>query len=162
MPDKPPERIWIRRPQPQRPIGKLYKGHDVAIQQVNKDDVEYILASQVSAEKETLEDEHDKELGRWQEAIRDLVIKVSGAPDSEIDGGGDSGDPLDLSLAEITQGLNFVIDQLDELRANHATAVAAEKEKVWDRAIGIVNNGAENDMPAEITERLKAARIGDK
>lgn len=54
----------------------------------------------------------DKELGRWQDAIREHVIKITGAPDYSIDGAGcDSGDPLDLSLTEISQGVNFLIDK---------------------------------------------------
>lgn len=39
-----PEKIWIRRPQPQRPIGRLYKGHDIAAQRVNDSDIEYVRA----------------------------------------------------------------------------------------------------------------------
>ncbi|KKT30206.1 MAG: hypothetical protein UW18_C0021G0005 [Microgenomates group bacterium GW2011_GWF1_44_10] len=51
--------------------------------------------------------EHDKEIGRWQESIYELIKKISGA-DSEIDGGCcDSGDDLDGTLVEIEQGFEF-------------------------------------------------------
>lgn len=54
------------------------------------------------------DDEHDAELGRWQEAIRELLIKASGAPADAIDGSGcDSGDPLDLTLTEISAALRY-------------------------------------------------------
>lgn len=54
----------------------------------------------------------DVEQARWQEAIRGVVLcGVKDIPESfrpiDIDGSGcDSGDPLDLSLAEVQQGLN--------------------------------------------------------
>jgi hypothetical protein len=58
----------------------------------------------------------DAELHRWQEGIRDKIISC-GVPDDIIDGAGcDSGDPLDFTLTEVGQGLNYFIDQLDELR----------------------------------------------
>lgn len=37
-----PERIWIERPQPQRPIGELYKSHRIAVRMVHEKDVEYV------------------------------------------------------------------------------------------------------------------------
>lgn len=62
---------------------------------------------------------HDQELRRWQDEIRDAVIRHSGAPDSRIDGAGcDSGDPLDLSLAEISQGFAWITDKHAETVAN--------------------------------------------
>lgn len=62
---------------------------------------------------------HDQELRRWQDEIRDAVIRHSGAPDSRIDGAGcDSGDPLDLSLAEISQGFAWIADKHAETVAN--------------------------------------------
>ena len=62
---------------------------------------------------ETSEDELDKELRRWQDAIRDKLIDM-GAPDWKIDGAGcDSGDPLDFTLAEVGQGVGYFIDQLE-------------------------------------------------
>jgi len=48
----------------------------------------------------------DEELGRWQKAIYDMICDR--APDANIDGGGcDSGNPLDLTLAEIGQGFTY-------------------------------------------------------
>lgn len=58
-----------------------------------------------------------QEQGRWQDAIRDKVITASQIPnaDSWVDGGGcDSGDPLDVSLAEIGQVINYFVDQIAE------------------------------------------------
>jgi hypothetical protein len=55
----------------------------------------------------------DKELRRWQDAIRDKMIDM-GVPDSLIDGAGcDSGDPLDFTLAEVGQGVGYFLDQLE-------------------------------------------------
>lgn len=61
-----------------------------------------------------LDDERvDKELRRWQDAIRDKMISM-GVPDDLIDGAGcDSGDPLDFTLAEVGQGLGYFIDKLE-------------------------------------------------
>lgn len=57
---------------------------------------------------EEKEAEFDTELGRWQQAIYELVKECSGA-DSEIDGAGcDSGDPLDFTLTEIQQGFAHI------------------------------------------------------
>ncbi len=51
------------------------------------------------------------ELRRWQDEIRDLVIRLSGAPPEAVDGlGCDSGDPLDVTLAEIGIGFVWVAD----------------------------------------------------
>lgn len=65
-------------------------------------------------EPDPLENEAvDNELRRWQDAIRDKMIAM-GVPDFKIDGVGcDSGDPLDLTLAEVGQGLAYFIDQLE-------------------------------------------------
>lgn len=55
----------------------------------------------------------DKEQARWQEAINDLCCKL--APEANIDGGGcDSGDPLDFSLAEIAQAVNYHVNLLSD------------------------------------------------
>ena len=69
-------------------------------------------------EADLLDDEAvDKELRRWQDAIRDKMISI-GVPDSKIDGAGcDSGDPLDFTLAEVGQGVGYFLDQLEQLRA---------------------------------------------
>lgn len=63
----------------------------------------------------------DKELRRWQDAIRDRLIEL-GAPDWKIDGAGcDSGDPLDFTLAEVGQGVGYFVDQLEQLRSLNQT-----------------------------------------
>jgi len=55
---------------------------------------------------ETAEKELETEQGRWQEAIYKLACEL--APDAQIDGGGcDSGDPLDLTLDEISQAFSY-------------------------------------------------------
>lgn len=53
-----------------------------------------------------------EEFRRWQDEIRRVVIEESGAGPSRIDGHAcDSGDPLDLTLAEIRQGFRHVGDK---------------------------------------------------
>ena len=57
-----------------------------------------------------------EEDGRWQQAIYDLIREATGA-DTEIDGGGcDSGDPLDFTLDEISQGFNYLKNKHDQER----------------------------------------------
>lgn len=79
------------------------------------------------AKLEAAEKEHDGEMLRWQDAIRDLVIAESHAPDEKIDGGGcESGDPLDSTLAEIRLGFAHVWDCC---AANSAT-LSAQAEAI--------------------------------
>jgi hypothetical protein len=48
---------------------------------------------------------------RWQDAIYQLLRKTCG---DSIDGGGcDSGDALDFTLSEVSQGLNMLIDRAE-------------------------------------------------
>lgn len=55
----------------------------------------------------------DKEQARWQEAIHAKLCKLT--PGATIDGGGcDSGDPLDFTLAEIGQGVNYYANILSD------------------------------------------------
>lgn len=66
------------------------------------------------------EDEVEEEQGRWQDAIREHLIKTCDIPnaDSWIDGSGcDSGDPLDVSLTEISQVINHFIDEASSVAA---------------------------------------------
>lgn len=52
----------------------------------------------------------EDEICRWQDAIRVLLLKH--APKANIDGGGcDSGDPLDLTLCEISQAFAYFEDR---------------------------------------------------
>lgn len=66
---------------------------------------------------EEVEEALGKELRRWQEAIRDTILNA--IPDARIDGRGeDSGDPLDFTLSEVSQGLIYLQDRLyDEKQA---------------------------------------------
>lgn len=55
----------------------------------------------------------EKEQGRWQKAIYELLVK---ATDDSIDGGGcDSGDPLDFTLAEISQALGILKEKSESV-----------------------------------------------
>ncbi len=66
-----------------------------------------------------MSNELDTELRRWQDAIRDLICKNT--PGADIDGGGsDSGDPLDFTLAEISQGLSHLQNEIDDLKEDRA------------------------------------------
>jgi hypothetical protein len=72
------------------------------------------------------------ELTRWQDAIRGLVCILSGSFD--IDGGScDSGDPLDFTLTEITEGFTVIQDKLD------ATEARAEKAEGEAKALRELN-----------------------
>lgn len=63
---------------------------------------------------QAIEKEADEEIGRWQQAIYKAIKEHSGA-DVEIDGGScDSGDPLDFTLTEISQGFNYLDNLLFE------------------------------------------------
>lgn len=69
------------------------------------------VQSQADAAHDTL---IETEQARWQEAIDKVVSKVY----PNRDGGGcDSGDPLDLTLAEIQQAFNFQQDIITEQAA---------------------------------------------
>ncbi len=52
------------------------------------------------------DEEYDDEIPRWQNEIRKLLVSVTPNGSSVIDGTGcESGDPLDVTLAEICQAL---------------------------------------------------------
>jgi hypothetical protein len=82
----------------------------------------------------------DKEIRRWQDAIRDKLIDL-GVPDHLIDGAGcDSGDPLDYTLAEVGQGVGYFVDQRDELHTRAAVVpglVEALKGLGWHSQNGV-------------------------
>lgn len=64
----------------------------------------------------------DNEQERWQDALDNLFAQL--VPDADIDGGGcDSGDPLDFSISEISQAIQYV-----ERKAE--AELAEEKRKV--------------------------------
>jgi hypothetical protein len=86
----------------------------------------------LTRERNEAEAKHDAEIRHWQDAIRDHVIKLSGR--RYIDGAGsDSGDPLDFTLTEISQGIIHAIDQRDEAvkaREEVAAKVAGVREQL--------------------------------
>jgi len=50
-----------------------------------------------------------------QNRIREHIIKTTGISENACDGGGcDSGDPVDLTLAEISLGINYLIDRYED------------------------------------------------
>ncbi len=52
---------------------------------------------------------HSGITGEEQDRIRSLIINRTGIPEHECDGSGcDSGDPIDLTLAEISQGIDYL------------------------------------------------------
>lgn len=69
-----------------------------------------------------------------QNRIRNLVIRLSGAKDGLIDGSGcDSGDPVDLTLNEIAQGFNYLLDEvIDPLKKELVKANADIQQ--WRKA----------------------------
>jgi hypothetical protein len=73
--------------------------------------------------------EHDKEIGEFQDEVRCLVIKLSGAPDEWIDGKGSDAGWQEFTLAEIEQGFSYLKDKLEafsnpSLKASGARAIA--------------------------------------
>jgi hypothetical protein len=139
----------------------LYKGlayrSDPNAAGAMKSDLDYLLSIQDSHEEEV-----DKELSRWQDAIRDKLINL-GAPDWKIDGAGcDSGDPLDFTLAEVGQGAGYFVDQLDALKvALNELLVEAETSCVlWQQSrgfVGTVQDAYDKNLMPPAYSRAKAA-----
>lgn len=73
------------------------------------------LAAQCQQLRDALVKDHDKEIGDFQERVRNIVIDLTGAPDDAIDGKGSDAGWEEFTLAEISQGIAFVIDQRDAL-----------------------------------------------
>lgn len=89
--------------------------------------------ARLTAELVRVREENDKEIGRWQDAIYDLCCKR--APKANIDGAGcDSGDPLDLTLAEIGQMAGALEEDSDALHSQltEARARIGELEKDFE------------------------------
>lgn len=93
----------------------------------------------------------EAEQSRWQQAIYKLVCETTGS--DVIDGAGcDSGDPLDLSLAEISQGMahfaNHAYDLENELVEYLALEVAGEsiptEDGEWEELRGAFASRAIN------------------
>jgi len=84
--------------------------------------------AQLDKLNEELEKRMDEEQGRWQQSIYEILVA---ATDDRIDGGGcDSGDPLDFTLTEIHQAIDFLREQQVEWN-NIATAPADEPLWLW-------------------------------
>ena len=82
-----------------------------------------------------VEGEVEQETLRWQDGIRDKLISL-GVPDNLIDGAGcDSGDPLDFTLAEISQGVAFFSGEVEQLRALLSEKLK-ERDGTWIDKMG--------------------------
>lgn len=76
----------------------------------------------------------DREVCRWQDAIGDVCQQL--APGADIDGSGcDSGDPLDVTLSEITQAVNWHVDALHD-----QSEELAEAKELLGRALPIIKH----------------------
>ena len=74
---------------------------------------------------------------RWQKAIYDKVRELSGT--DNIDGAGcDSGDPLDFTLSEISQGFVHVINERDDRIAELETIERAICEYGTEEGLSLV------------------------
>lgn len=83
----------------------------------------------LTARAEKAERERDAEIGRWQEDIRNLVIRCVGKEHARrIDGSGSDGDELDFTLSEISIGF-VVADELMEIAVADARRKALEEER---------------------------------
>lgn len=162
--EKAPERIIV-----------CTGGHKPAIADWAKDkvkdcDVEYVrvdLATLATAapvvDEAPLDNEAvDKELRRWQDAIRDKLIDL-GAPDWKIDGAGcDSGDPLDFTLAEVGQGCGWFIDQIEELKTTPKVmgqlraALQSDPDYAWGWHCNIAMAAFDEGLDREAANRAAA------
>lgn len=70
-----------------------------------KDQLEKERSLRKAAEKE-----HDEEIGDFQNEVRDKIIKLTGAPDSVIDGKGSDAGWQEFTLVEISQGIAHLKD----------------------------------------------------
>lgn len=85
-------------------------------------DVMETAAAEIKKLRKEVSDEValDKEIGRWQQEIYELCCKlvtVDGEEQTNIDGNGcDSGDPLDLTLDEISQAANYWQERCHDMK----------------------------------------------
>jgi len=82
--------------------------------------------SSTKAKLQQLEESHDKEIGEFQNDVRNKLIELTGAPDSSIDGAGSDAGWQEFTLAEIEQGVGFLLDKLQQLETAKECAQAAE------------------------------------
>jgi len=62
---------------------------------------------------DNMEKDHDAEIGEFQNEVRNLVIKLSGAPCDAIDGKGSDAGWQEFTLCEIGQGFSFLKEELE-------------------------------------------------
>lgn len=78
------------------------------------------------------------EIGQFQDEVRDLVIRMTGAPSQAIDGKGSDAGWQEFTLAEISQGIAFVQDQLRaELERVQKQAAAMREALEYFKAWGL-------------------------
>lgn len=69
-------------------------------------------------------------IGEFQDSVRELLLKLSGAPSDAIDGKGSDAGWEEFTLAEIGQGFAFLQDQHDEKIATLERELAEAKAKL--------------------------------
>lgn len=94
---------------------------------------------------------------REQDAIRDLVIKLSGYTD--VDGAGcDSGDPLEFTLTEISQGFTYIENRLyDAINAARPGFDWPADRSAVDVAIDIIGGKYEESGSVETAGQVVCA-----
>lgn len=68
---------------------------------------------------------HDKEIRDFQNDARNYILELTGAPDSSIDGKGSDAGWQEFTLAEISQGIRYLLDKLAEAQKDRDEAQAA-------------------------------------
>lgn len=68
----------------------------------------------------------DAEVGLFQDRMRNEIIRLTGCPQDQIDGKGSDAGWEEFTLAEIGQGIAFILDRLNEARA----ACAAKNKRL--------------------------------
>lgn len=70
-----------------------------------------------------VEGSHDKEIGEFQDEVRNFVIERTGAPENLIDGKGSDSGWQEFTLAEIGQGVAFLKGKLAQVEAELAKEI---------------------------------------
>lgn len=73
----------------------------------------------------------DEAIGTFQDEVRALVLKMTGAPDNAIDGKGSDAGWQEFTLAEIAQGLAFLIDKLATVEATAQRRLGLLRKCEW-------------------------------
>lgn len=79
-------------------------------------------------EVKTIADQIQHLLSRWQTGVYETVCALAPHP-GRIDGSGSDSGPLELSLAEIQQGMNQLIDGAAEAKQQHAQELAEVSQR---------------------------------